>query len=711
MEAPRGSSPRWDLPPELLVLAIEQGFDAFDPADLLNASLTCRALAAGLPRLDEPRDLGAWLGRVLRQGRPGVALGPVELAPMLEALRELQREPDGYGGATPDDDAAPLAATVACALLSWRRLEGAGPEQLLAALLAALEAAGAESALAAARGAAEAAPERLGDLADMSNDEAGCWQPPAGSAGEPSAAEMAAGAAFATAAWGALEARALLLAPFAAAGGRDALAAAIVGHCIRRLAAADGPMLTDMLGLTQYDFSAPDNLEIDADVFDWLLGASAAAAARRGHAGACLRLVGRVSEGWAGNAVTAAAAGGRVALLQELVAGGTRGAPLVAGGDCWLLAKAAFSSLAANGRAAELGRFIEWCQQRPAPRRMPLRPEGLLFFHPRFVARVAAGNDGLAVLRTLLAFDRRRAAAGELQDFLAAPRSAASLLSWTSGSDEDETAAALVAVLAPPACLGEYLACVRERDASALPGVLLAALQEAAAMAVAGPAAVADALLPLVREALAAVEGCVRDGQAPAEVHECLEGAAAVAMAACDAATAQAVLRAASSRPAAVQHLQDTEMLLDGMGVGEAGAPDAYLDIWDCLCALAGPGGGGSGGGGGGAGVSTRGARRAHVLRAQLAERRERLAGQLGDQAEALQALLQAGLVDRADELAAAMPEHSVEAAAARALGALQAGGQWVENWAAKEEGRNLTTYSAAQGGKLGLLHDARCAR
>jgi hypothetical protein len=701
MEAPRAPHALPELPPELILLSIEQNLDAFDPADLLNASLACRALAGGLRRLDDAHALGAWLGAALRRGAPGLPLGPdgVELAPMLEGLRQLQREPDGFGGGTPQDDAAPLAATAACALLSWRRLEGAGPEQLLAALLAALEAAGAGGAMAAACAAAEAAPERLGDLVALAGSDARCWQPADGSIGAPSAEEMAAGAAFAEAAWGALGGRALLLAPFAAAGGRDALAAAVVAYCTRCLAwlGDDSPMLSDLLSITQYDFSVapPDRFVVNA--LRWLLGACAAAAARRGHAGACVRLVAREDQGWGRFCVTAAAAGGHLALLQDLLAGGPGGAPLTVGGDRALI-ESVFDALAANGRAAELGRFLEWCELRPPPVQPDDVPDGedphaVACFRPRFVARLAVGPSGPKVLRTLLAFDKRRADTGELDDPSAPPRSAASILLWTSCEDNaDEAAAALVAALAPPACLKDYLASARELDPTAAPGAALAALQEAAAMAAAGPAAVTDALPPLAREALAAVEGCGHVGEAA--LCECLRAAAAVAMAACDAATADAVLRAAS-RPAAVQHLKATAAPLDG------------ASVWDCLGALTGRGGGGGGGGGG---VSTRGASRAHALRAQLAERRASLARPRGGEAEALRALLQAGLVERAEGLAAAMPRHRVQVAAARALGALQPGGRWVENWAVAEDGDGCGSYSTTQGGQPGLLHDARCA-
>jgi hypothetical protein len=361
------------------------------------------------------------------------------------------------------------------------------------------------------------------------------------------------------------------------------------------------------------------------------------------------------------------------------------------------LTKVALETLAANGRAAELGRFLEWCERRPPPAQpdeLPGSedPHAVACFYPRFVARLAAGPNGPEVLRTLLAFDKRRADAGKLDDPSASPRSAASILFWTSAPQvQDEVAAALVAALAPPACLEDYLTSTRELDPLALPFAALAALQEAAAMATAGPAAVADALPPLAREALAAVEGCGHVGEAA--LCECLEAAAAVAMAACDAATAEAVLRAAS-RPAAVRHLKAAAAPLDG------------ASVWDCLGALAGQGGGGGGGGG----VSTRGASRARALHAQLAARQVSLAKRRGGKAEALQALLQAGLVDRAEDLAAAMPRQSVKAAAARALGALQPGGRWVEHWAVAGSDQDVTSYSEAQGSKLGLLHSSRCA-
>jgi hypothetical protein len=702
METPRAPHALPVLPPELILLSIEQNLDAFDPQDLLSASLACRALAGGLRRLDDARVLGAWLGAALRRGAPGLPLGPdgVELDPMLEGLRELQREPGRFGGGTPQDAAAPLAATAACALLSWRRLEGAGPEQLLAALLAALEAAGAGGALAAARAAAEAAPQRLGDLAPLPGPEASCWQPQDGSIGAPSAQEMATGAAFAAAAWGALGGRALLLAPFAAAGGRDALATALVGHCVRRYAGADdgSPTLSDLLGLTLYDFSVSPPQMGDFEPLGWLLGACAAAAGRRGHAGACARLVGREEEVWGGMCVNAAAAGGHVELLQELLAGGPGEVPLVKGLDRHVMLSRAVDRMAMHGRAAELGRFLEWCELRPPPAQpdeLPGSedPHAVPCFYPRFIARLAAGPNGPAVLRTLLAFDRRRADAGELDDPCPAPRSAASPLFWVLGVEAATcwVTPALVAALAPPACIKDHLTAAHGLSPGAFSTAALAALQEAAAMAAAGPAAVTDALPPLVREALAAVEVSVREGRAPMVALECLEAAAAVAMAACDAATAEAVLRAAS-RPAAVRHLKAAAAPLDG------------ASLWDCLGALAGQGGGGGGGGG------TRGASRARVLRAQLAERRASLAGQRGGQAEALQALLQAGLVERADDLAAAMPQLSVQEAAARALGALQPGGRWVSDWADAQHPGAVVHYSTAQWGKLGLLHDARCA-
>ncbi|KAI8473325.1 MAG: hypothetical protein J3K34DRAFT_518995 [Monoraphidium minutum] len=358
-EAPQIAASAARLPLELMQRAVARNVQLLDLEDIKRVLLACKGLHACLAEISDPEALGAWLGR--RLGAQGFSIDGIGVSEM-EAELEGLRERPGFSKSEDATLRAPRSAVAAAALLAWPRAAGLGPAQLTAALLAALRAAGAPvEVVEAARAAAAAPPPALPpqeQLALWARAVLADGRPSRLTAGaEPTAPERAAAAAFVEAARRALGPRALLLAPFAAAGGRaglaDAIAADALGRCCPVLKNEFAAHPQNTLGFGDLLWTL-----YEMDWFSMLRVTCGAAAARAGRTGACLRFVDAGREaGRAGDrnlCCKAAAAGGRLAAMEAL---GAFKNPTTRGGT--------FHALASNGRAEALRGFIARCTQLP----------------------------------------------------------------------------------------------------------------------------------------------------------------------------------------------------------------------------------------------------------------------------------------------------------------------------------------------------------
>ncbi|KAI8473324.1 MAG: hypothetical protein J3K34DRAFT_500139 [Monoraphidium minutum] len=708
------------LPLELVQRAIASNVQLLDLEDIQRVSLACKGLRACLAEMPDPEGLGAWLGR--RLGAQGLKIDGIDIADTEAELERLRRR----HGFTKSGDAAlraPCSATAAAALLAWPRAAGLGPAQLTAALLAALREAGAPAEVVqAARAAASAPPpplppqEKLAPWARAVSDADGRVARLTAGA-EPTAPERAAAAAFVEAARRALGPRALLLAPFAAAGGRaglaDAIAADALGRCCVVLKTPNDftadPQSTLGFGDLAY--------EKRRDWHSMLRLSCAAAAARAGRADACLCFLdaGPAAEraGEQRACRRAAAAGGRLAALEAL---GAYEDPETR--------ESAFYVLARNGQAEALRGFIARCTQLRLPYSVPLaaarappaaRAAGRVgavvhtaegggggVLTPCFLAEICAQPRGADVLRALHALDDWRAAAlwgraggGARATPERALGSAAMELPYSSSTDPEtasDAAASLVAALAPPACLEAHL----RRAGGAAPHALLGAAHEAEAMLRAAPE-LAPALSPLLQAALrGAAEwlpaggGGGDEGAGGAEHwREALQAAALLAVGLCCADSAAAVLEAARRAGelgclAAVVIESHVGAAGDAEGGGGGGGLAASLLEWmRAVQSAAAEGAGGGGAASGGAEDEVRPAATGEACAARIAEARAALALPPPAAAAAvateqrLAVLLRAGRPDLATRLAADLRgKWGAEAMNGLALRAL---GDWLE--------------------------------
>ncbi|KAI8473326.1 MAG: hypothetical protein J3K34DRAFT_518996 [Monoraphidium minutum] len=339
--------------------AVARNVQLLDLEDIKRVSLACKGLHACLAEISDPEALGAWLGR--RLGAQGFSIDGIGISEM-EAELEGLRERPGFSKSEDATLRAPRSAVAAAALLAWPRAAGLGPAQLTAALLAALRAAGAPAeVVAAARAASAALPPALPpheQMAPWARAVLADGRPPRLTAGaEPTAPERAAAAAFAEAARRALGPRALLLAPFAAAGGRAGLADAIAADALGRCCALRSALFSDdphnILGFGDLFMEL-----YNSDCINQLRLASATAAARAGRADACLRFLDAGPEADRATdrrmCCKVASAGGRLAAMEDL---GAYQDPT--------FRQSVFHVLAKNGQAEVLRGFIARCMQLP----------------------------------------------------------------------------------------------------------------------------------------------------------------------------------------------------------------------------------------------------------------------------------------------------------------------------------------------------------
>jgi hypothetical protein len=677
-----------DLPIDLVARIAQYSLQVFDKIDLLSFALTSKRFSVAVQRISsDPEAVGRFLGHRFACGELTASICIGNLAQDLANLcsgSSANVAPATASGNDDDDAAQATCALVACEALCWRRFAAFDDAQLLQALQAALAAAGAP-------------PSLLAAVADGADSKAGPVDALAG--------------AFTSAAAPCLGGRAPLLAVFAAAGGRAALARALAAVHARVLPGAD-PELS--LGLALYDFDHEDGPRREAPLSPEpaLLNACAAAAARRGHAAACQQLV-----AWAATGGTrmdqltrfsarAAAVEGHFGLLEALC-------------PTTEMQVEAFRAVLQSAPPDAARRFVSWCRARGHGRAAeaphPMRVQAVSM-RPRDVAAICVRPEaGTHLLSLLLQLDAER-----LQDGLRPPAGGATGESEGVGPSDDvlaslpwtatpqsarKVAAAMVAAGAPPECLGALLQHVARAWPDELPATVAAAASEVEALQDEA-SAVAMAAMPTLHVLLnvlmnqPARRGAAQGAAAPGG-DEATDQKWETAL---RAAGRTAVARRCGDAAAAVLAAEARLGLYRCLAAEYASWPSAARRVvtasvkewlW-ALSATAKP-------------RDARGNRERGVMCAALARPPAPPPRKGGRR---LEDLLRAGCVGEADELAGRLAPRTVAAAAARALGlwpgCLEPGGVLFTGHVAPR-GEDGASYDSVWG-KRGLLHQNRQA-